>query len=154
MEPKTVIPSLTSKAAFTTFLENLKPWAVFFKPSEFNYPREPGHRVQENLRHFWANYAVVMATLLFLGVLSQPSFLLTLVILGGCWLLMNSFNFTVFGREYTPTQKNVAMLCGGAVVTLFVAGVTVLCVLGLTSVSVGLHALFHEQPKEEYEYQV
>jgi hypothetical protein len=154
MEPKLVIPSLTSKAAFTAFLENLKPWAAFFKPSEFSYPREPGHRVQENLRHFWPNYAVVMVALLVLGVLSQPSFFLTLVVLGGCWLVMNSFNFTVFGREYTPTQKNVAMLSVATVVTLSVAGTTVLCVLGLSSVSVGLHALFHEQPKEEYEYQV
>mmetsp|Transcript_1211 Transcript_1211/g.2981 ORF Transcript_1211/g.2981 Transcript_1211/m.2981 type:complete len:156 (-) Transcript_1211:2192-2659(-) len=155
MEPKSAWSALTSNVTIATFIENLRPWNTFFSPSEFNSPKEPGRRVQENCRHFASNYAVVVIVFMILGVLSQPSFFLSLIILATCWFFLLSVKgLSLFGEELTNTRKNFIMICISASVTLFVAGTTVFCVLGITSVSIALHALFHEQPKEEYEYQV
>lgn len=155
MEHKNTWQSLTSSLTLATLLKNLKPWRSFCNPSEFSPPKEIPSRLQENCRHFASNYAVVMAVLMFLGVLSQPSFFLTLVVLGVCWyLLLSVKNLTLYGEEVTDVRKNIAMLVVSGVATVFVAGTTVFCVLGITFISIGLHALFHEEPKEVYEFQV
>jgi hypothetical protein len=72
---------------FNAFKDNLKPWTTFANPMQFSKPTsgEIVPRMTGNLEHFASNYIVIFMIIFFGSLLSTPSFLVSMMLLGVIW---------------------------------------------------------------------
>ena len=153
-ENSTIGLALQNKISFSSFIKNLRPWfSEFANPATFSKPKlsEASKRAQQNLVYFFSNYISLAVIFLALAVLSQPSFLISLIILGAIWLYVYSVkSIVISGNEVTPFQKNMAMIAVTVLVTLVMAGGLVTYVVLLSGLASVVHSLFHDSPPEEH----
>ena len=133
----------------------IRPASSFFDLKRFSRPQsttEATTRVELNLQWFWVNYLLIAALILVLTVLSQPSLLLTLLVLAGLWLV-------VLTRDVIPIPYSPYSLTGAtklrvmygltAVILLIFAGTTILTIVGVCGLVVLAHASLHGTPTQE-----
>ena len=99
------------------------------------------------------NYAAVGVLVLTLAVLSQPSFLVTLLVVATLWLL-------AFTRDAIPVPGMPTLVLVGktklwtlyaitATLLILFAGSTLLMVIGVVGSLVAAHAVLHATPSQE-----
>lgn len=133
----------------------IRPVAAFFDPTRFSRPTsttEATARIDLNLQWFYVNYIAIAALILLLTIMSQPSFLLTLLVLAAVWLFALTREVVVV--PYTPysltgRSKLVTMYGVTAVTLLVFAGTTILTVVGVCGLVVLGHAALHNTPTQE-----
>ena len=133
----------------------IRPAAAFFDPNRFSRPQsatEATTRVELNLQWFWINYLLIAALILVLTVLSQPSLLVTLLVLAAVWLV--ALTRDVITIPYTPYSlvgaTKLRTMYVLTAVTLFVfAGTTILVLVAVCGLVVVAHATLHATPTQE-----
>ena len=133
----------------------IRPASSFFDAKRFSRPQttaEATARVELNLQWFWVNYLLIAALILALTVLSQPSLLLTLLVLAGLWLVV--LTREVIPIPYSPysltgATKLRAMYAITAVILFVFAGTTILTIVGVCGLVVLAHASLHGTPTQE-----
>ena len=133
----------------------IRPATAFFDPTRFSRPQsttEATARVELNLQWFWVNYLCIAALILVLTILSQPSFLLTLLVLAAVWLFaLTRDPLAVPFTPYSLSGRSKLMaLYGVTAVMLFIfAGSTILTVVGICGLVVLAHATLHATPSQD-----
>lgn len=133
----------------------LRPASAFFNPARFSRPQstaEATARVELNLQWFWVNYLAIAALILVLTILSQPSFLLTLIVLAAVWFFaMTRETIAVPFTPYSLSGRpKLLTLYGLTAVMLFLfAGSAILTVVGICGLVVLAHAALHATPSQD-----
>ena len=133
----------------------IRPAGAFFDPTRFSRPQsttEATTRVELNLQWFWVNYLAIAALILVLTILSQPSFLLTLLFLAALWVF--ALTRDVIAVPFTPYtlsgRPKLLTLYGLTTVILFIfAGSAILTVVGICGLVVLAHATLHATPTQD-----
>mmetsp|Transcript_21140 Transcript_21140/g.3440 ORF Transcript_21140/g.3440 Transcript_21140/m.3440 type:complete len:94 (+) Transcript_21140:901-1182(+) len=85
--------------------------------------------------------------MIFISILSQPSFLISLVVLAGVYFYLFSVKqIVISGKEITDFQKNVVMAIITLTVTIVLAGSLICSVLVGCMAGSLAHAVFHFAP--------
>ena len=133
-----------------------RPVSVFVDASRFSRPvtgTEAWTRLELNLQWFWLNYLSLAAVILLLAIVSQPEFLLTVLVLAALWAAALSRETLslpgVQGLALAGRPKLYALYALTAVALLLFAGSTILMIAGLTGVTVCLHAVLHHTPSQQ-----
>ena len=133
-----------------------RPLPAFADYRTFSRPHnstEAWTRLELNLGWFWLNYAVVGVVVLTLAILSQPSLLLTLLVLAAVWTfaltresiaIPGVHTFVLAGKPKLYTLYAIT-----ATLLILFAGSTILMVAGLVGSMVAAHAVLHSTPTQE-----
>ena len=133
----------------------IRPASSFFDLRRFSRPQsttEATTRVELNLQWFYVNYVLIAALIVLLTILSQPSFLLTLLVLAALWLF--ALSREVVAIPFTPyaltgRSKMMALYAVTAIILLLFAGSTILTLAGICGLVVLAHATLHGTPTQE-----
>ncbi|CAG9330444.1 unnamed protein product [Blepharisma stoltei] len=142
--------ALQYKVTLTSLKSNIRPWMTdMFNPAMFSKPsvKQIPIRLGENLVYFVSNYVILTMLLLVLGILSQPSFLISLVAIGAVWVYLSKKDLKVHGLEVTDFQKNMGILALLALTTFMLAGNMIIYTLFLSMLLAGVHSVYHDQPQ-------
>mmetsp|Transcript_22477 Transcript_22477/g.22189 ORF Transcript_22477/g.22189 Transcript_22477/m.22189 type:complete len:183 (+) Transcript_22477:166-714(+) len=142
--------ALQYKVTLTSLKSNIRPWMTdMFNPALFSKPsvKQIPARLGENLVYFISNYVILTMLLLVLGILSQPSFLISLVAIGAVWVYLSKKEMKVYGVDVTDFQKNMAILALLVLSTFMLAGNMIIYTLFFSMVLAGAHAVYHDQPQ-------
>ena len=158
-------PSLTLPFDPRALLEQLKarklhrhfrPLPSFADFRAFSRPHnsaEAWTRLELNLQWFWLNYALIGLLVATLAIVSQPSLLLTLLLLAAVWLLALSREAIavpgVRGLVLVGKTKMWALYGVSGVVLVLFAGGTIVMVVGVVGTLVCAHAVLHATPSQE-----
>mmetsp|Transcript_43302 Transcript_43302/g.115851 ORF Transcript_43302/g.115851 Transcript_43302/m.115851 type:complete len:158 (-) Transcript_43302:242-715(-) len=146
----------------------MRPWATdFLAPTRFTKPNDDWtQRMKTNVAYYKANYGAIFLAITIFSIISNPSLLICLVVLGGAWgYLMiirprsedGSLVPATIGSRTLSGFEQKAALAGITIVVLLVTslGSTIFWALGVSCVAIGLHAVlhsteFHEVDAEEF----
>ncbi|XP_058110434.1 PRA1 family protein B1 [Magnolia sinica] len=148
--PSTAPPStITTTPAFRAFLSHLsstvrqslslrRPWSELLDRSAFSRPSslsEATSRLRKNASYFRVNYAIGLASVLALSLLSHPISLLTLLVLLAAWLFLYLFRpsdppLVLFGRTFSD-RETLAGLVGLTIIVVFLTSVGSLLISAL-----------------------
>ena len=130
-------------------MKSLRPMGSFLSRDKLSLPApsEIVHRVRTNLTYFQTNYFVLFAVLGVYCVLTSPSLIFWLLILGGLWLYalrIRTTPFEIAGREL-PTKAVIGFLAALTVFVFWFASIgnTIFWLLGASVCLVGAHSLFY-----------
>lgn len=138
----------------------MKPLSLFVDSQKFAVPSATvlPIRVVSNLNLFHANYFAVGAVILIWAVLSKPLFLISVALVGALMFYTQRYDVTLpNGFVLAGRQKAIASAGLSALIILFLAGSTILNMIGLTVCAVMLHASFHigeQQPTQNQPIQL
>ena len=151
-DPRALLEQLKARKLHRHFrpLPSFADFRAFSRPSN---SAEAWSRLELNLAWFWLNYAVVGVLVATLAILSQPSLLLTLLLLGCVWLFALSRESIavpgVRGLVLVGKTKMWTLYALSAVVLVLFAGSTIVMVVGLVGTLVCAHAVLHATPTQE-----
>jgi len=121
--------------------------AAVSRPRSFNEVRT---RVELNLQYYQFNYIALCGLITMIAILSQPSLLLTLIVLFGLWLYTMSVEAIKFGNfELRGRQKSMAYSAFAIVLLFLVNGSTIFTLVGLCGAAVLIHAALHNLTDDE-----
>jgi len=134
----------------------LRPLPSFADPKRFSRPHngtEAWTRLELNLQWYWLNYALIALVILLLAIVSQPSFLVTVLVLAAVWAFALSRDVIAVPGVHTFVLAGKAKLYTlyalTTVLLLLFAGSTILMIVGICGVTVCLHATLHTTPTQE-----
>jgi len=129
--------------------------AMFADPTTFSRPQSPSEawlRLEINSQFFFLNYAALALFILALAILTQPSFLVLVVVLATMWayaltreaIIIPGFPAPIMGR----TKTGLLSVSSGLLLFLF-AGTIIMAVVGVCSVVVVSHAVLKNPPTQD-----
>lgn len=129
--------------------ESVRPWNIFFDQDKFSKPQSPQiltARLTKNVKHFQANYLIMVVILAGYCLITTPLLLIAIAAFLGVQHLLNGkqgieYQLKFFDKELTETQQTV--VASTISVPLFIfAGATaaIFWVFGASAILVGAHA--------------
>lgn len=142
----------------SNMLKDVRPWREFFdiqkisKPNALSGPSSGSvqTRLNGNLTHFKMNYFVIIAILTALILLTNWVFLLSVIIIGAGYVLLERFpenmTYSLFGRVTLTKQQLIYIwaVCSGILLLFTSAGGSIFWLLGINGFIVGLHAVLRD----------
>lgn len=132
------------------FISKAQPWKSFLLPLSKPEPGKGFTRIMSNLYQFQVNYAILFLVQLFFSILTDPSVLLTLIVIALGWVVFLKKNADpewkpqIGGVPLGPTQRMVALACVTMLVLLGAAGNTVFWQAVMFGIACAVHGAFHE----------
>ena len=157
-EPKSKLEYVAQKLGpyreqFVELQKSVRPWREFFV---FRIPSESGEslvrKIQTNLAVYQSNYVVVSLGITLLLLLRSPSSLIAFSLLAVAWSLFWTKNDDVtwkpvlFGTELSKQQRLYVMYGISAVVFFLFALDILFSVLGVSALTIILHATLNNRP--------
>jgi hypothetical protein len=146
---KGVIISQLGKYSYVT--KSVRPWREFLV---LNKPPSAGdiiiRKIQTNVVYYQSNYLMLVTAFLLFSVLTSPSALLLIAIIGAGWGFLLKKNedpnymLVVAGIPLAKTQRTIAAAILSGILILIFAGSLILSVLGISAVAVGAHAALND----------
>jgi len=137
------------------FRSSLRPFPSFLDVNRCSRPRnatEAWSRLELNLSWYWLNYSIIAILILIIAIITQPSFLITLLVLAAIWWFTLTHEPIVIPRIHYLLQgrnKQILLYCLTALLLiLFVGNVILLCV-GLAALLIVGHAVVRAAPTQE-----
>jgi len=113
---------------------------------------EAWSRLEVNLSWYWLNYSIIATIILIVAIITQPSFLITIIILSILWWYSLSHETIVIprvGYVIAGKTKMIALYCSTAVLLILFAGTTILFCVGIAALLIVGHAIFRAVPSQE-----
>merc|ERR1719273_294411 len=90
------------------FYSRLRPASDFIMPTRFSKPANTSEaisRLRVNLRHFWANYAVIILLITFISIITSPMLLLVMALFTWMWSKVLDDDFALFKFKLDKKSK-------------------------------------------------
>lgn len=133
--------------------ESIRPWNIFFDQEKFSKPTTPNEitlRLTKNVKHFQANYLILILILAGYCLITSPLLLIAIAAFFGVQHVISgqqgiAYQQKIFGRELTETHQTIIASCV-SVPLFIVAGATsaIFWVFGASAIMVGAHGAMRQ----------
>merc|ERR550525_557777 len=144
--------ALSSTMTLGLFYSRLRPTSEFVMPTQFSKPANASDailRLRTNLRHFWANYAVIILIITFISIITSPMLLLVMALFTWMWSKVLDDEFALFKFKLDRRSKIGMMSILSALGMIYFASSTIIWSLGTGGILAGAHAAFPLPPALE-----
>ena len=133
--------------------ESVRPWNIFFDQEKLKKPENPNQitiRLTKNVKHFQANYLLLILILTGYCLITSPFLLIAIFAFFGVQHVIGgpqglSYQSKFIGRELSEAQQTILAACV-SVPLLVLAGATtaIFWIFGASAILVGAHASMRE----------
>mmetsp|Transcript_8178 Transcript_8178/g.23354 ORF Transcript_8178/g.23354 Transcript_8178/m.23354 type:complete len:277 (+) Transcript_8178:141-971(+) len=134
------------------FLSKAAPWKDFVWPLSVPAASDGCSRITANIFHFQTNYAILFVVQLVLGIMSQPSAVICIVMTVVVWIFFLKKNEdpewtpTLGGMPLGPVQRWLLLAAATTLVLLFFIGGTIINNSFMFLLCAFVHGVLHDPP--------
>jgi len=143
------VSGLLTKLQQRDWRNTLRSPIIFFSPRYFSKPRtsvEATTRIEHNITFYLTNYMIICMIITLFSILSEPTILILIVILGFVWnYSMKQEVIHIGSTALSGRTKMITLATITGLLVFIFAGSVIFSIVGLCSCIVLAHSLFNDR---------